>query len=78
VVDFVSQVNFPSKETSIRMRKNDLVMPKNFLKSTNQRFVEPIGILKDEEIVIMGVPIVVNFEFTNLVNSISTYLMLIS
>jgi len=73
VVNLGSQVNILSKETWIRMGKPKLTRSKNFLKLMDQRFVKPVSMLRRMEIVIMGIPTLVDFEVINLEKGIPTY-----
>jgi hypothetical protein len=63
----------PPLETWNRLGRPPLVPTMNFLKLADQRFIEPIGTLKNVITYIMGIPTRVNFEVINLVKGIPAY-----
>jgi hypothetical protein len=77
IVDFGSQVNILLKETWINMGRPRLTKSTNFLKLADQRFVEPIEILRNAETIIMGILTLVDFEVINLVEGILAYTTLV-
>jgi hypothetical protein len=77
VVDFGSQVNILPRETWIRLGRSALAPTLNYLKLVNQRLIEPIGILRNVDTQIMGIPTQVNFEVIDLVNGMSTYVAIV-
>jgi hypothetical protein len=77
VVDFGSQVNILPRETWIRMGRPTLAPTLNYLKLADQRLIEPIGILRNVETQIMGIPTQVDFEVIDLVEGMPTYTTLV-
>jgi hypothetical protein len=49
----------------------------NYLKLADQRLIEPIGILRNVETQIMGIPTYVDFEVIDLVEGMSAYATLV-
>jgi hypothetical protein len=77
VIDFGSQVNIFPRETWIRMGRPSIVPTMNYLKLVDQRLIEPIGILRNVDNQIMGIPTLVDFKVINLVEGIPTYVALV-
>jgi hypothetical protein len=73
VVNSGSQVNIIPKETWIKTGRPYLVGSRKIFKLENQRFIESIGLLKGEEINIMGLTSLVEFRVINLVEGTTTY-----
>jgi hypothetical protein len=61
VIDFGLQVNILPKETWIRMGRPNLVPTMNYLKLVDHILIEPIGILRNVDTQIMGIPTLVDF-----------------
>jgi hypothetical protein len=77
VVDFGSQVNILPRDTWIWLGRPSLAPTLNYLKLADQRLIEPIGILRNVETHIMGIPTSVDFEVIDLVEGMPTYATLV-
>jgi hypothetical protein len=77
MVDFGSQMNILPKETWNKMGRPNLIRSKKFLKVADQLFIEPISILKNVKIVIMGIPTLFDFKLINMFEGIHAYSLLV-
>jgi hypothetical protein len=59
------------------MGRPNLAPTMNYLKLVDQRLIEPIGILRNVDTQIMGIPTSVDFEVINLVEGMPTYATLV-
>jgi hypothetical protein len=73
VVEFGSQVNILPWDTWIWLGQPSLAPTLNYLNLVDQILIEPIGILRNVETYIMGIPTSVNFKVIDLVEGIPTY-----
>jgi hypothetical protein len=61
----------------IWLGRHSLAPTMNYLKVVDQRLIELVGILKNIETLIMGIPTPVDFEVIDLVEGMSTYVTLV-
>jgi hypothetical protein len=71
VIDFGSQVNILPHDTWIWLGQPSLAPTLNYLKLADQILIEPIGILRNVETQIMGIPTPINFKVIDLVEGMS-------
>jgi hypothetical protein len=62
----------------MKLGRPSLALTLNYLKIADQRLIEPIGILRNVETQIRGIPTSTDFEVIDLVEGMSAYATLIS
>lgn len=72
-IDFGSQLNILTRDRRMKLGSPILQRKTNYLKLVDQRFLEPINILKHIQTSIMIIPTFDNFKFINLFEGIIAY-----
>lgn len=77
VLDFGSQVNILTKRTWEKLNQPLLVKSDYYLKLANQGLIQPMGLCKNVETVIMGVSVITEFKFIESKEEIKSYATLV-